>query len=163
MRSKAAGAGKGPPQSHDSFSGNGLADGVVRPVSQKYTTALTASGKTLKQRLQRFLATIFLPAGYPQSVAPEYLKFQGWNIIQDLSTYLRGILATQVGQLMPELKTRVTSIFIHLCTVACVCTRLSSKALAWARLVSQSQLVVTGSGSGRPQEPSRPWLTFRRV
>jgi hypothetical protein len=48
---------------------------------------------------------MFLPAGYPQSVAPEYLKFQAWNVVQDLSTYLRGILATQVRFLIPRTNT----------------------------------------------------------
>ena len=37
----------------------------------------------------------FLPAGYPSSVPPEYLKFQLWNILQDLTSSLRSILATQ--------------------------------------------------------------------
>jgi hypothetical protein len=50
------------------------------------------------RRLRRLAITVFLPSGYPNSVAPEYLTFQGWNVVQDLSTYLRGILATQVGQ-----------------------------------------------------------------
>ncbi|CAM9767718.1 unnamed protein product, partial [Choristocarpus tenellus] len=41
------------------------------------------------------LMSTFLPVGYPHSVSPEYLRFQGWNIAQDLTTYLRGVLATQ--------------------------------------------------------------------
>jgi len=46
-------------------------------------------------RLLALLRTIFLPVGYPHSVRPEYLRYQQWNVVQDLSTYLRGILATQ--------------------------------------------------------------------
>lgn len=46
-------------------------------------------------RLLALLRTIFLPVGYPLSVRPEYLRYQQWNVVQDLSTYLRGILATQ--------------------------------------------------------------------
>lgn len=41
------------------------------------------------------ILTTFLPAGYPSSVSPEYLTYQKWNLIQDLSTNLRGILAIQ--------------------------------------------------------------------
>lgn len=39
--------------------------------------------------------TTFLPAGYPESVPPEYLQFQIWNTIQDLCSYLRGIMSTR--------------------------------------------------------------------
>ncbi|CAM9975352.1 unnamed protein product, partial [Discosporangium mesarthrocarpum] len=41
------------------------------------------------------IMSTFLPVGYPDTVSPEYLRFQCWNIVQDLSTYLRGVLATQ--------------------------------------------------------------------
>ncbi len=44
---------------------------------------------------KKLLRSVFLPVGWPGSVAPEYLRFQAWNVIQDLSTYLRGILATK--------------------------------------------------------------------
>lgn len=44
---------------------------------------------------KRVLRSVFLPVGWPGSVAPEYLRFQTFNIVQDLSTYLRGILATK--------------------------------------------------------------------
>lgn len=45
--------------------------------------------------LKRLLRSVFLPVGWPGSVSPEYLRFQAFNIVQDLSTYLRGILATK--------------------------------------------------------------------
>ena len=38
---------------------------------------------------------IFLPFGYPDSVAEEYSEFQIWDTVQALCTYLRGVLATQ--------------------------------------------------------------------
>ena len=37
----------------------------------------------------------FLPAGYPNSVTPDYLSFQIWDTIQALSSYVRGMLSTQ--------------------------------------------------------------------
>jgi len=41
------------------------------------------------------LRDLFLPVGYPFTVPPEYTTFQLWNIIQDLCSYLRGIMSTQ--------------------------------------------------------------------
>jgi hypothetical protein len=46
-------------------------------------------------RLRRAAAATFLPAGYPTSVPDEYLTFQLWNILQDLTSNLRSILCTQ--------------------------------------------------------------------
>lgn len=51
------------------------------------------------QRALRFttdlLKSTFLPTGFPASVPPEYLQFQIWNTIQDLCSYLRGIMSTR--------------------------------------------------------------------
>ena len=41
-----------------------------------------------------FLRTV-LPVGYPQSVAPEYVKFQLYDTLQEASGYFRGLLSTQ--------------------------------------------------------------------
>jgi hypothetical protein len=57
--------------------------------------ALGWGARRALRRARVLLSTVFLPAGYPSSVSPEYLAFQGWNVLQDLSTYLRGILATK--------------------------------------------------------------------
>ena len=46
------------------------------------------------QRLRHVLAEIFLPAGYPQSVRPEYLRFQAYDTLQAACSYLRSILTT---------------------------------------------------------------------
>ena len=46
----------------------------------------------------RFVQTLyatFLPAGFPASLPPEYLRYQCWNVVQDLSSSLRGVLCTQ--------------------------------------------------------------------
>lgn len=40
-------------------------------------------------------SAVFLPEGYPATVAPEYLTFQAWDTVQASCSYLRGILATQ--------------------------------------------------------------------
>ena len=41
------------------------------------------------------LSRTFLPAGFPASVPAEYLRYQAWNVVQDLSSSLRGVLCTQ--------------------------------------------------------------------
>lgn len=41
------------------------------------------------------LRNLFLPVGYPLTVPQEYSTFQLWNIIQDLCSYLRGIMSTR--------------------------------------------------------------------
>eukprot|EP00752_Nemacystus_decipiens_P014937 g13296.t2 len=41
------------------------------------------------------LAKTFLPVGFPASVRPEYVRYRCWDIVQDLSSHLRGVLATQ--------------------------------------------------------------------
>jgi hypothetical protein len=46
-------------------------------------------------RLRGAVSATFLPAGYPTSVPQEYLAFQLWNVLQDLTSSLRSILATQ--------------------------------------------------------------------
>ncbi len=47
------------------------------------------------RRLRGAISATFLPAGYPTSVPQEYLAFQLWNVLQDLTSSLRSILATQ--------------------------------------------------------------------
>jgi len=42
-----------------------------------------------------FLADLFLPAGYPQSVSPDYLQYQVWNGIQACCSSLAGLLASR--------------------------------------------------------------------
>ena len=41
-----------------------------------------------------FLRNTFLPVGFPTSVPKEYGEFQVWNLIQDICSYLRGIMST---------------------------------------------------------------------
>ena len=42
----------------------------------------------------RMIKLTFLPIGFPNSVPQEYFQFQIWNLIQDLCSYLRGIMST---------------------------------------------------------------------
>lgn len=41
------------------------------------------------------LTSAFLPEGYPDSVTSDYLRFQFWDTLQGLSTYIRSMLSTQ--------------------------------------------------------------------
>eukprot|EP00980_Cylindrotheca_fusiformis_P017400 scaffold5398_cov120-Cylindrotheca_fusiformis.AAC.2 len=47
------------------------------------------------QNLQSALRSTFLPSGYPTRTPPGYLRYSIWSWIQDLSTQLRSVLATQ--------------------------------------------------------------------
>mmetsp|Transcript_29202 Transcript_29202/g.93835 ORF Transcript_29202/g.93835 Transcript_29202/m.93835 type:complete len:477 (-) Transcript_29202:141-1571(-) len=46
-------------------------------------------------KLKRIMYATFLPSGYPASLPDEYTKYQAFNLLQDLSSNLRGILSTQ--------------------------------------------------------------------
>jgi len=41
------------------------------------------------------IRSTFLPLGYPEKIPPGYLRFSIWSWVQDLTTQLRGIIATQ--------------------------------------------------------------------
>lgn len=47
------------------------------------------------QDAKTIVRDLFLPAGYPASVTPDYLTFQLYDSIQGLSSYIRGMLSTQ--------------------------------------------------------------------
>ncbi len=48
-----------------------------------------------KERLYSVVRSTFLPIGFPNKTPPGYLSYALWSWIQDLSTQLRAILATQ--------------------------------------------------------------------
>lgn len=50
---------------------------------------------SLMRTVGSILWAVFLPSGWPRSVAPEYLEFQVHDTLQALCSYLRGILATR--------------------------------------------------------------------
>ncbi|CAM9737197.1 unnamed protein product [Chrysoparadoxa australica] len=52
---------------------------------------LLSGGTTLRALFKRTL----LPIGFPHTVPPEYLRFLVWYTMQDMSTSIRGFLATQ--------------------------------------------------------------------
>lgn len=58
--------------------------------------ASTVDGKarTLLNRLRQVGRDLFLPIGYPNSVAEGYLEYQIYDSIQGLCTYLRGVVST---------------------------------------------------------------------
>ena len=49
---------------------------------------------SLAARASAEICSIFLPAGYPESVRPEYLRFQVYDTLQAACSYLRNILTT---------------------------------------------------------------------
>ena len=58
------------------------------PSTQKFTF-----GK--KEKLKSIMKKTFLPDGFPNKTPPGYLSYSIWSWVQDLSTQLRAILATQ--------------------------------------------------------------------
>ena len=53
------------------------------------------NNQPLMNKLKAGLRSTFLPSGYPQKTPKGYLSYSAWSWIQDLSTQLRGVLATQ--------------------------------------------------------------------
>ena len=60
-----------------------------QPVDDDGSAASGSSGG-----VAAFLRDLFLPNGYPDSVAPEYAAFQAYDTLQGLCSYLRGVLST---------------------------------------------------------------------
>lgn len=44
---------------------------------------------------KRLLSNVFLPAGYPHSVSPDYLQYQVWNAAQACCSSLANLLASR--------------------------------------------------------------------
>ena len=58
------------------------------------TAGAHVPANSLRTRLLGEAASIFLPAGYPHSVRPEYFRFQVFDTLQASCSYLRNILTT---------------------------------------------------------------------
>ena len=54
----------------------------------------SSSSSKLKLKLKRALYDLFLPIDYPKSVNPGYIQYQAYDLIQGLSSYLRGVVTT---------------------------------------------------------------------
>lgn len=57
--------------------------------------ALLLNTSMALKKFQSGLRSTFLPLGFPDKTPPGYLNFSVWSWIQDLSTQLRSVLATQ--------------------------------------------------------------------
>ena len=53
------------------------------------------SGEWGSRLLLAALRKAFLPEGYPHTVTPDYVRYQLWDSVQALATYVRGILSSQ--------------------------------------------------------------------
>ena len=51
--------------------------------------------KNIGRNLRSALQSTFMPSGFPQKTPSGYLKYSVWSWIQDISTQLRSVLATQ--------------------------------------------------------------------
>lgn len=57
-------------------------------------STVDAKARTLLHRLRQVGQDLFLPVGYPNSVAEGYLEYQFYDSLQGLCTYLRGVVST---------------------------------------------------------------------
>jgi Vitamin B6 photo-protection and homoeostasis len=57
--------------------------------------SLTGMIRKGRQNIQSAIRSTFLPSGYPSKTPPGYLQYSMWSWIQDVSTQLRSVLATQ--------------------------------------------------------------------
>ena len=64
-------------------------------VSSFHTRSLAGVIKKSRRNVQSALRSTFMPSGYPQKTPPGYLNYSIWSWIQDTSTQLRSVLATQ--------------------------------------------------------------------
>ena len=60
----------------------------------RYDVATADATRTLFKKLQQVGRDLFLPVGYPNSVAAGYLEYQFYDSLQGLCTYLRGVVST---------------------------------------------------------------------
>ena len=51
--------------------------------------------RSLQQQVVSGLRSTFLPVGFPSTTPPGYLSYAAWSWIQDISTQLRSVIATQ--------------------------------------------------------------------
>ena len=67
---------------------------LVQRLVPSAVRASDAPRASLPARWMKEVQSVFLPAGYPASVRPEYLKFQAFDTLQAACSYLRSILTT---------------------------------------------------------------------
>lgn len=65
----------------------------MQPLDNISSNQKFAIGK--KEKLKSIVKKTFLPDGFPNKTPPGYLSYSIWSWVQDLSTQLRAILATQ--------------------------------------------------------------------
>ena len=61
---------------------------------ENYIRRTATKSRAAKLSPLAVLRAVFLPAGYPASVRPEYLRFQAYDTLQAACSYLRNILTT---------------------------------------------------------------------
>lgn len=67
---------------------------LVEARSNAAQAAAPARKRSLTAAVAAVIRSVFLPAGYPDSVRPEYLRFQFFDTLQAACSYLRSILTT---------------------------------------------------------------------
>lgn len=69
--------------------------GVLQASGTRVASAAPAAARlSILHAVIAEVRSVFLPVGYPNSVRPEYLKFQCFDTLQAACSYLRGVLTT---------------------------------------------------------------------
>ncbi|KDQ20765.1 hypothetical protein BOTBODRAFT_124590 [Botryobasidium botryosum FD-172 SS1] len=76
------------------FARRGSNDGDSDLKLIRRATPAQSGGRSNWHRLQS-LSSVFLPAGYPESVTPDYLPYQTYGILQAFASSLAGLLASR--------------------------------------------------------------------
>jgi len=71
---------------------NRKGDAAFSPVVWEKKGSISRRGSSSTPDLASVFRKVFLPAGYPQSVRPEYLQYQLYDSLQGLCSYLRAVL-----------------------------------------------------------------------
>ena len=72
---------------------------ILLPSLRSFPSRLSSSLNGTIDRSKRMIGNVvrstFLPTGYPETVPPNFVSYSVWSCAQDLTTQLRGVLATQ--------------------------------------------------------------------
>lgn len=68
-----------------------------------------------RQGLTETFKSAFLPEGYPSSVSQDYLRFQMWDTLQALCSYIRGLLSSQAILKGVGVGKQVNATCVHQC------------------------------------------------
>eukprot|EP00970_Alexandrium_tamarense_P019745 scaffold14402_cov207-Alexandrium_tamarense.AAC.9 len=83
-----------PPVGLEKGGGNGVRVDGTNTTTRRLMGALQSKVMDICRKVDQICKDLFLPVGYPHTVAPGYLEYQFYDSLQGLSSYLRGVVST---------------------------------------------------------------------